>query len=277
VSLTTGNASILTWSVKNATAITITPDVGTISASGTKEVKPASTTTYTLAATNASGTQSKTVEIKVLTAGSTVPDFEVAGLPTIETFSASPASVISGHSSTLTWSVKDATSVMITPDAGTVSATGTKEVKPSSATTYTIVASNGNGMRSKSVTVSILTVGQAGANFGIVETKKPDLVIHYLAVVPKEHGSSINIAIAMVKNNGTAFSTQTDAMLEINDKFCQRQYIPAIEPGETWTIAFDQPECKIANFAKVKVTLDPGTALDELNENNNSASMIYMP
>ncbi len=200
-----------------------------------------------------------------------------AGSPTIESFTANPVSLTAGNASTLTWSIKDATSIMITPDVGTVSATGTKEVKPTSATTYTIVVSNGNGMRSKAITISVSTVGQVGTNFGIIETKKPDLVIHYLAVVPKEHGSSINIAIAMVKNNGTAFSTQTDANLEINDKFCQRQYIPAIEPGETWTIAFNQPQCVIPNFAKVKVTLDPGNALDESNENNNIASMIYMP
>ena len=52
------------------------------------------------------------------------------GLPTIESFGASPESVLEGKSSTLSWSVKNANAITITPDIGDVSATGSKTVTP---------------------------------------------------------------------------------------------------------------------------------------------------
>ena len=64
-SISPGESSILSWSVKNATNITINHGVGTVSATGTKEVSPEETTTYTLTATNSDGqkTQACTIEV----------------------------------------------------------------------------------------------------------------------------------------------------------------------------------------------------------------------
>ncbi len=78
-------------------------------------------------------------------------------LPTIDSFSASPASVLEGKSSTLSWSVKNANAIVITPGIGNVSATGNQSVKPATATTYNLVASNAAGMQSKAVVINILT------------------------------------------------------------------------------------------------------------------------
>ena len=57
--------STLSWSVKNATNITIDHGVGTVSAEATVDVSPEETTIYTLTATNSDGqkTASCTVEI----------------------------------------------------------------------------------------------------------------------------------------------------------------------------------------------------------------------
>jgi hypothetical protein len=78
-------------------------------------------------------------------------------LPSIDSFSASPASVLEGKSSTLSWSVKNANAITITPGIGDVSANGSKTVTPSTATTYTLVASNAAGLQSKAVVINILT------------------------------------------------------------------------------------------------------------------------
>jgi len=64
-SISPGESFILSWSVKNATNVTIDQDVGTVSATDTVEVSPEETTTYTLTATNSDGnkTQSCTIEV----------------------------------------------------------------------------------------------------------------------------------------------------------------------------------------------------------------------
>jgi len=58
--------STLSWSTKNATNITIDHGIGTVSATGTKDVSPEVTTLYTLTATNSDGQNSTScmVEIK---------------------------------------------------------------------------------------------------------------------------------------------------------------------------------------------------------------------
>jgi len=60
------SSSTLSWATSNATNVTIDQGIGTVSATGTKEVSPADTTTYTLTATNSDGqkTASCVVEIK---------------------------------------------------------------------------------------------------------------------------------------------------------------------------------------------------------------------
>ena len=67
-SINPGELSILSWSVKNATNITIDQDVGTVSATGTTEVSPEETTIYTLTAKNSDGekTQACTIEVIIM-------------------------------------------------------------------------------------------------------------------------------------------------------------------------------------------------------------------
>jgi len=65
-SMLLGSSSTLSWNTKNATNVTIDQGVGTVPATGTTEVSPEETTTYTLTATNSDGqrTSSRMVEIK---------------------------------------------------------------------------------------------------------------------------------------------------------------------------------------------------------------------
>ena len=62
--------------------------------------------------------------------------------PIIESFDINPYEINSGSSPTLSWSVSDATSVMITPDIGSVTLSGFRTIHPTQNTTYTLLATN---------------------------------------------------------------------------------------------------------------------------------------
>jgi hypothetical protein len=76
----------------------------------------------------------------------------------IASFTATPASINAGQSSTLQWSVQNSTSVSIS-SIGTVSASGTNSVTPAATTVYTLTATNAVGSTTKTATV---TVGNSG-------------------------------------------------------------------------------------------------------------------
>lgn len=72
-------------------------------------------------------------------------------------FTAEPSTIMRGESSTLKWNVESATSVSIEPGIGTVPASGSRQVYPSSNTTYMLSATGpgGNDSARASVTVTV--------------------------------------------------------------------------------------------------------------------------
>jgi len=86
----------------------------------------------------------------------TEPDIPELILPTIESFTATPESIMLGDYSVLSWSVKNATNITIDHGVGTVSSTGTTEVSPEATTTYTLTATNSDGSKTASCVVEIL-------------------------------------------------------------------------------------------------------------------------
>ena len=75
--------------------------------------------------------------------------------PVIQSFSANPSSITQGQSSTLSWDVKNAQTVVL--DAKTVSAQGSTSVSPSTTTTYHLKAVGLNGKTvERSVTVTVV-------------------------------------------------------------------------------------------------------------------------
>ena len=75
--------------------------------------------------------------------------------PVISSFTASPATILAGGSSTLSWSVTNATSLSIS-GIGTVTGTS-KSVSPTQTTTYTLTATNISGSSTAQTTVTIST------------------------------------------------------------------------------------------------------------------------
>ena len=86
-------------------------------------------------------------------------------VPIINSFSAIPSTITVGESSTLSWSVTDATSVIIDNGIGSVVLTGTTAVNPTTTTTYTLTAANTVGSVTASVTV---IVGAASGYYNLL-------------------------------------------------------------------------------------------------------------
>ena len=77
-------------------------------------------------------------------------------VPKIE-FTAEPFTIQQGESTTLRWKVDQAAAVSIQPAVGTVDATGSLEVRPSSSITYMIRASGPGGVATDTIRITVTT------------------------------------------------------------------------------------------------------------------------
>jgi hypothetical protein len=75
-------------------------------------------------------------------------------LPVV-TFSATPATISPGGSSTLAWNVTNADTINIDQGIGAVAASGSVVVSPAASTTYTLTAANANGTRTATASVVV--------------------------------------------------------------------------------------------------------------------------
>ena len=146
-SIASGQSAVLQWQTTNATSVSITPAIGTVSVSGSQSVQPTQTTTYTLTASGPGGQASQAVTITVAQAVT----------PTLS-ITADPSTIAAGQLSTVTWSSSNATSITITPsvlpeDQTTLPLSGSAVVSPPTTTTYTATAIGPGGTVSANVTV----------------------------------------------------------------------------------------------------------------------------
>jgi uncharacterized cupredoxin-like copper-binding protein len=141
-----GSSTKLCWQVTGATSISITPDVGSnLNANDCATVSPTATTTYTLTATNATGTIQANATVNV-------------GTVKITSFTASVVSTTAaGDPSVLAWTTQNATQVvLIGGELGpqTLPVNGTFTVHPITNSTYTLTA-YGPGGQTVSVTIGV--------------------------------------------------------------------------------------------------------------------------
>jgi hypothetical protein len=148
-SIASGASSMLTWSATNADSCVASGAwSGTKAASGSQTVGPLlANATYSLACTGSGGTNSATATVLVQ---------QPSAAPTLA-FAASPLSVASGGSSTLTWSSANATSCTASGDwTGTRALSGSATVGPlATAKTYTLACTGSGGTVSRSASVTI--------------------------------------------------------------------------------------------------------------------------
>ncbi|HUO28206.1 MAG TPA: peptidoglycan-associated lipoprotein Pal [Bryobacteraceae bacterium] len=76
--------------------------------------------------------------------------------PVVADFVAEPRTIERGQSSTLRWSVTNASAVSIDNGVGSVQVSGSHRVFPSDSTTYTLTANGPGGTQSASVTVTVI-------------------------------------------------------------------------------------------------------------------------
>ena len=90
---------------------------------------------------------------------------QAARLPArILDFKATPASIQPGQAAMLVWSTENPNSVTIDPEPGSVTARGSKQVKPAVTTTYTLTMRGPNDTPvTKSITVTVAGTTPAAA------------------------------------------------------------------------------------------------------------------
>jgi len=124
----------------------------------------------------------------------------------ISSFSADSPSITTGESSTLSWSVTDATTVTIDNGVGTVALSGSTTVSPTTTTTYTLTATNTAGSVTATTTVtvsSLLTITYDG-NGNTAGTVPVDLSSPY------EYGATVTVLgntgeLTRINDGGTSY------------------------------------------------------------------------
>ena len=258
-----GESSTLSWTVTGATSVTIDQGIGSVALSGSRAVTPATTTIYTLTATNPAGSVTATAQVVV--SGAPPPSEPSpptpSGLPVVSYFTASPPIIPVGGSTTLSWSVSNATSVTIEPGVGTVGPAGTASVSPATNTTYTLTASNAAGWYSVTVTVIVTAAPPSG---------QPDLVITDIS----RSGDTISYKI---KNQGDATAGPSTSRLRVDGAVKANDSVGSLSPGQERTESFVgyTYECSGTSDSLV-VEADAGDAVAEASEANNSHSESWL-
>jgi hypothetical protein len=159
-SIAAGASSDLSWSVIGATTVSIDQGIGNVALAGSRAVVPGATTVYTLTATSGSGV-SVTATTQVVVSGTVTPPptpTPTPGtVPVIYYFTASPSNISAGASSSLSWSVSNATSLNIDHGIGTVGSSGSTLVYPATNTNYTLTAYNAAGASHQSTTIFVVS------------------------------------------------------------------------------------------------------------------------
>ena len=142
LSIISGESSTLSWASTDATSASISPGIGSVEVNGSRTISPIETTTYTINATGSGGSATDSVTVTVYQP------------PTVNIF-ASPGAIVSGESTTLSWTSANADSVSIDQGIGSVDTDGSMVVSPTETITYTITATGSGGSATDSVIVTV--------------------------------------------------------------------------------------------------------------------------
>jgi hypothetical protein len=147
-SINAGQSSTLNWTSTNAAGCTASGGwSGARTTSGSQDVMPANTTTYTLTCTGRGGNASASTTVTVAPGGSVTL-----------TFTANPSFIDAGQSSTLSWTSTGTTGCDASDGwTGPKATSGSEQVMPGSTTTYTLTCDGPGGSAFQSVTVVVNT------------------------------------------------------------------------------------------------------------------------
>lgn len=137
-----GEPCTLVWISTDAKSLSIDNGVGPVGATGTTTVRPDVTTTYTITASGACSTASRSVTV-------------IVHKPPTVKIDVDPGSIMAGQTARLSWSSTDADSLTIDQGIGSVVPIGSMPVAPSVTTTFTITATGPGGTASSSVRLNV--------------------------------------------------------------------------------------------------------------------------
>jgi hypothetical protein len=190
--------------------------------------------------------------------------------PTINSFTASPESIVSGQRSTLSWDVSGATEISIEPGVGigTLGASGSLQLSPPNTITYTLTATNKAGSTTGSATITVTPA----------VTGKPDLVITDVSLVAET-------VYFTIKNQGDAPAGQTWTDLYVYGTKETNSFVDALAPGEQRTIKFSNwrwrypaPTATLTTAPQafdIRVCADGNNDIEESNKANNCLSVVW--
>lgn len=181
--ISTGQATTLTWALTSAAVVSLDQGIGQVTGNSI-QVSPTATTTYTLTVLNAAGS--------VTTAQVTV---SVVLTPSIASFTASPAEIGLGQSSTLAWSVLNATSISLDNGIGLI-AGNTISVSPAQTLTFTLTATNTLGTFSVSASAQVTVK---------VSASPPPVITSFLSSLPSTAvGNAVELTPVFIPTDGSA-------------------------------------------------------------------------
>ncbi|MCF6187137.1 MAG: putative Ig domain-containing protein, partial [Desulfobulbaceae bacterium] len=154
--------STLSWCATKAEYCIIEPGIGTVEPSGTIDVQPGETTTYTITAYGPGGTATASETVTVIYLPPTV---DLTAEPMVVDYRPHYDNT-DGYSQwgydehiipvDLNWSSTNATSAEINQSIGSVPAYGWRQVEPEETTTYVITVTGSGGTATDEVTVTVI-------------------------------------------------------------------------------------------------------------------------
>ena len=258
-SIVTGGTANLSWSVTGADNITIDQGVGAVAATGSLEVSPGATTTYTLTAENSIGAVQDSVTLTI-----TGPP------PVINDFSVNPTSIQRGQNAALSWDVTGANTVTIDQGVGSVPANGSTQVSPNGTITYTITAENSQGMVQDSLT---LTVTEPPPNIGTFNLSPTQIQRGQSSTLSWSVGNAdtvtIDQGIGSVDANGSVQVSPDDTTTYT---ITAQNAIGTVQ--DSITLIVDQPPAPVVDSFTVSPSLiDPGQTAELSWSVSNAATV----
>ncbi|MEJ2738408.1 MAG: hypothetical protein P8105_00945 [Dehalococcoidia bacterium] len=230
--ISSGGSSTISWDVSNAESVIVTygTSMEMVPPAGTATASPSSTTTYTLTATSGDSSVSATVTVAVEAGGTTAPAVD---LPVINSFSASPTTIESGDSTTLSWNVSNADTLTLGggPKTSTLShLSASTDVSPSATITYTLTATNSSGSDTATVTVTVTAPAE--------QTTVLHLVLSESGSINSAHGVGSQLVAGDDASNRSIwayFSFNTSALAGKEITKAELVYTPTSFHGHAWS------------------------------------------
>jgi len=254
--IASGSPSTLSWNISGAATVTIDQGIGNVALIGTRVVSPGTTTTYTLTASNATGSVMATTQ--VIVSGAAPPPS--GGLPVINSFGAVPPIIDAGDSTSLNWNVANATSVTIDQGVGPVASVGSTPASPAATTSYTLTATNASGWSSVTIPVVVGAALAAGeADLVILDISRDGDTIHYT-----------------IKNQGLGVAGATTSVLLVDGVVKGFDNVGSLAAGAESTESFGYSYTCSGLSDTIVVHADKDSVVDESSEANNEYSEGWM-